>query len=409
MKYYSILLLTTVMEPGGAQKAMLQLARGLRDLGAEVIVVTMYDKGDFVPDFERRFGLPIIDLGMKGSAGRSLFSRGWLIWRGLWRLFWLLRRERVTILQTFTHYSNILGPVLGWLSGVPIRVSSQRNNLAGQPWWLVRADRLVANSWLTHRMVSVSEMTRQYCIGTAGIRAEKVLTIPNGLDPARFADAADQNNASTLRQELGLMVEDLVVTVVARLHPQKGHRDLISAIPAILERVPQAVFLLVGDGELREEIEGMIRKRGLERSVLTLGARHDVPKLLAISDLFVLPSLWEGMPNAVMEAMAAGLPVVATRVDGTPEVVVEGQTGLLVPPGEAPELAAAVVDLLTDAPRREAMGVAGKTRILTEFSLDTSVERFLELYLQLLSERRVRRVPSNTRADHNMPDREDEL
>lgn len=383
------MLLTTLMEPGGAQKAMLQLARGLRDRGAEVIAVTMYDKGGFVPDFERRFGIPIIDLEMKKATGRSPFSSAWSVLRGLWRLYRLLRRERITILQTFTHYSNILGPPIGWLAGVPIRVSSQRNRLAGQPWWLVRADRLVANSRLTHRMVSVSETTRRYSVETVGIRADKILTIPNGLDPASLAEPGVSNDAATLRNELGIADEAMVATVVARLHPQKGHRDLIAAIPAVLKRVPNAVFLLVGDGELRDEIEGAIESQGLSRSVLLLGARNDVPKLLAISDLFVLPSLWEGMPNAVMEAMATGLAVVATRVDGIPEVVVDGETGVLVRAGQPAELAGAISELLVDKGRREAMGMAGRARILAEFSLDVCVERYLDLYRDLLAERRV--------------------
>lgn len=375
-------MLNTLMEAGGAQKAMLQLARGLRDRGHYVVVATMYDKGDFIPKFEQRYGLKIVNLQMKAAEG-SLFAKLWAMVRGLFGLFRLMRRERIEVLQTFSHYSNILGPIVGWLARVPVRVSSQRMSLLNQPRWLLRLDRLVTNSGLVHRMVSVSEMTRRFTMEVEGIRGEKIVTIPNGIDLSAATSQLGEQGRARLREELGLGDGDHIVAVVARLHPQKGHRYLIEALPSILERVPNAVFLFAGDGPLREELEREVERAQVGHAVRMLGARNDVPDLLAISSLFVLPSLWEGMPNAVMEAMAAGLPVVATGVDGTPEVVVHGETGLLVPAKDPESLASAIVALLLDEEKRRAFGVAGRERISQFFSLQNYVDCHETLYKQL--------------------------
>lgn len=380
---YRILILNTLMEAGGAQKAMLQLAQGLRDRGHDVVVATMYDKGGFIPKFEQKYGMPIIDLQMKPAEGNPLV-KALAFARGLFRLTRLMRRERIEVLQTFSHYSNILGPILGLLARVPVRVSSQRMSLLNQPRWLLFLDRLVTNSRLVHRMVSVSEMTRRYTMEVERIRGDKLITIPNGIDVSGFSSQLGEEGRDRLRTELGLGKDDLVVSVVARLHPQKGHRYLIEAIPSILAHVPNAVFLLAGDGALRDELDQAIDRAGVGHAVRLLGARNDVPDLLSISSLFVLPSLWEGMPNAVMEAMAAGLPVVATSVDGTPEVVLDGETGLLVPAKDPGALGSAIIELLLDGEKRRAFGAAGRERISQTFSLQSYVDRHEALYSQLV-------------------------
>lgn len=380
---YRILILNTLMEAGGAQKAMLQLAQGLRDRGHDVVVATMYDKGGFIPKFEQKYGMPIIDLQMKPAEGNPLV-KALAFARGLFRLTRLMRRERIEVLQTFSHYSNILGPILGLLARVPVRVSSQRMSLLNQPRWLLFLDRLVTNSRLVHRMVSVSEMTRRYTMEVERIRGDKLITIPNGIDVSGFSSQLGEEGRDRLRTELGLGKDDLVVSVVARLHPQKGHRYLIEAIPSILAHVPNAVFLLAGDGPLRDELDQAIDRAGVGHAVRLLGARNDVPDLLSISSLFVLPSLWEGMPNAVMEAMAAGLPVVATSVDGTPEVVLDGETGLLVPAKDPGALGSAIIELLLDGEKRRAFGAAGRERISQTFSLQSYVDRHEALYSQLV-------------------------
>jgi len=378
-----IVLLNTQMEPAGAQKAMLELARGLVGTGYQVTVVTMYDKADYVPFFQNRYGLTIVDLGMK-RPGQPLPGRVLsLVW-GLLHLYRLLRSWRPHILQTFSHYSNLVGPVVAWLAGTPIRVSSQRMSLRGAPRWLLWLDRAVANSFLVAKMISVSEATRRFCI-ERGIRPTKIVTIPNGIDPIPYdGSGLSSGRARSLRRELGLTELQPVVITVARLHRQKGHCFLIEAVPRVLNTFPDARFLFVGEGELRAELEAKVVQARLDSAIRFLGVRRDIPQLLAISDIFVLPSLWEGLPNVALEAMAAGVPVVATRVDGTPEVVVDGQTGLLVPPADAAALAEAVCRLLGDEALCRSMAAAAQARVRDVFSQERTLAAYTALYQELV-------------------------
>lgn len=389
-----ILLLNTLMEVGGAQKAIMQLARGLADRGHQVTVATMYDKTGSIPTFEEEFGLPILDLAMNPPA--SHLGKATAMFRGAILLRQVLAEQRVEVIQSFTHYSNILGPIVGWSVGVPVRVTSQRITLDDRSAWLRRADRQISRLGLAHRMVAVSEAVRRYCIEREGLAAERVVTIRNGIDPEPWAHGLEAGAArARTRADVGLDPKQVAVVTAARLAPQKGHMWLLDAVSLLAPRWPQAVFLWVGDGELRDELECKTRKRGLQGRIRFLGTRHDVPTLLKASDLFVLPSLWEGMPNAVLEAMAAGLPVVATAVDGTPEIVQHGVTGWLTPPKNPEALALAIEKALADPARRVEMGEAGRRRIKEEFSLERYVSGFEALYDELLRQASSAGAPSD--------------
>lgn len=378
-----ILLLNTLMELAGAQKAMLELASGLMACGYQVTVATMYDKTGSIAYFERHYGLTIINLDMKSMNASGRLAQGIRLLGGLWRLFCLMRSLQVDIVQTFSHYSNILGTLIACLARVPVRVSSQRMSLKGYPGWLLWVDKTIANSPVVQKMVSVSEGTREFSIREQGIRAEKLVTIHNGIDCASFVKPLP-SCTETLREDLGLGTATQIVATVARLHPQKGHRFLVDAVPLVLRSAPDTHFLFIGDGELHSELAHLLRARGLESHVHLLGARQDIADLLAITDLFVLPSLWEGLPNSVLEAMAAGLPVIATNVDGCPEIVVDGRTGLLIPPADPEALAEAIAELLSDETKRLSMGQAGRRHVATSFSTEASVLAYQNLYQELL-------------------------
>jgi glycosyltransferase involved in cell wall biosynthesis len=381
-----ILLLTTLMEAGGAQKALLQLARGLRQRGHDVTVVTMYDKVGIIPHFERRFGLPIQNLRMKRIAGNRFIATPGAVAGGLWRMYQTMRHGHFDVLQTFCHYSNIIGQPVGALARIPIRVASQRNRLDAVPRIVRVADRLIANSPIPHRMVAVSESNRRYCIETQRIRAEKLLVIENGIDPGDLSPPVPAE-IDRLRAELGVAGPNFVVTMVGRLHPQKDHDCLLRAVAAVAGDLPSMRVLLIGDGRLRDQIAERIAMLGLGARVQLLGERRDVAALLALSDLFVLPSRWEGMPNAVLEAMSASLPVLATRVDGIVDVVQDGKTGVLVQPGDDRALAAELLAFGRDPARRRALGSAGRRRIELAYSLNAFVDGFERLYLSLLQRR----------------------
>ena len=224
----------------------------------------------------------------------------------------------------------------------------RRDNLAGRTWWRL--------GWATRpEVVYTSEADR----ARDGRTPSHV--VPLGIDLDRFGSARP-----------ALEKQRPLVGTVARLAPQKDHRTLVEAA----RLVPEAEFVLVGDGELREELERLAE--GLP--VRFLGARDDVPELLASFDVFALPSLYEGLCLAVIEAQAAGVPVVATPVGGIRETVVDGETGLLVPPGDPPALARAIRRLLEDRPAAEAMATEARRRVRERFSIDRMVEETLALY-----------------------------
>jgi len=377
-EFKTILLLVTQMERAGAQKVALRQARYFHQQGYKVTLCFFYDKYSLLDELRLQEAYSIVDLQAK--VFNQPFRNGLRTIRALWRLYWLLKRQKISVIETLTRYSNVLGIVVAWLAGVPIRVSSQRNTLLGVPNWFLRLDAMIVNSPLVDKMIAVSEQTRHFCIEKERMSPHKIATIPNGVNLAEFEREqwlAGVLNA--LRTELHVPQGTLVITTVARLYPQKGHQYLVEAASIITSIYPNVLFLLIGDGVSRETIEASIRAYNLDRNFRLLGIRSDVPKLLALSDVFVLPSLYEGMPNVVLEAMAARLPVVATNVDGTQAVVVDGETGLLVPKADSDALAQAICKLLEDAGLREYMGQNGYDRVRLQFSEQMMCHRYEEL------------------------------
>jgi glycosyltransferase involved in cell wall biosynthesis len=211
-----------------------------------------------------------------------------------------------------------------------------------------------------------------------------VVVIPNGVDLAA-ADAALAAARPSARTALGLYPSDLAVAFVGRLHRQKGLKQLLGAFFTLLQSHPTAKLLLAGDGPERAGLETAVAGLRLQPFVRFLGALPAPWPLLAAADLFVLPSLWEGMPNALLEAMAAGLPCVATAVGAVPEVAAAGEEALLVPPGDAAPLLRAILELADDPARRRALGARARRRVEERFRIEATVARTEELYDGLLA------------------------
>ncbi len=390
LRDFSVVILVTQMEHAGAQRVALAQAYHLHERGYEVTLCFFYDKGGLLTDIQRQAPFRVVDLEAKSADQPRIINLLSTVC-AVGRLYRLLRRDCIDVVMTFTHYSNVVGILVAWLAGVPVRISSQRNTLLGFPRWFLRADAWLVNSPLVDMMTAVSEMTRSFCIKVEGMAPHKVVTIPNGIDLAGFERQRLPTQAAraSLRGTLDIPEQSRVLITVARLHPQKGHTYLVRAAPYILTVCPDVVFVLAGDGESQKEIEDLINQLGLSRHFRLFGTRGDIPQLLAISDLFVLPSLYEGMPNAVLEAMASQLAVIATRADGNQEIVVHAQTGLLVPKGDPTALAQAVIALLTNEPVRQAMGLAGYTRVRTKFSQEIMLRRHEALIQALLARKQI--------------------
>lgn len=205
----------------------------------------------------------------------------------------------------------------------------------------------------------------------------RLVVIPNGVDIERYAEAVDRE---AVRRSIGVPPDAPMVIVVAKLMTQKGHAVLLDALPRVLAREPALRTVFVGEGDLRGELETRVAAGGMAGSVIFAGNRGDIPQLLAAGDLFVLPSLWEGLPMALLEAMATGMPVVASAVSGTREVIEPGRSGLLVPVGEPEMLADAMLMVLTDPQAAASLGAAARARVEACYSAHIQAQRHAELY-----------------------------
>lgn len=320
----------------------------------------------------REAGVALIGLGRRARVE----PRAWA------RLRRELRSRRVDVLHSHQFASNVWGTVLGRLARTPVVVAHEHTwSYEGQAARKALDRHLVGR--FADAFVAVSREDRRQMIEIEGVRPEVVRYIPNG------APAAPRPSGHDVRAELGIPADAPVVGTVGNLRPQKAFDVLVAAADRLRAEHPGLRVLIAGgDGEAREPVLAEIARRGLEEVVLLLGHRADVPDLLQALDVAVLSSDYEGMPLSLLEYMDAGLPVVSTAVGGVPDVIVEGETGLLVPRRDDAALAAALGALLRDPERRRAMGEAGRARRRTEFDLDTMVRRVEALYEELLAAKR---------------------
>ena len=379
MRTFSILLLGTQMAVGGAQKVLLDQANWFHSHGHRVTVAFFYDRDGLQEKWKSSFPFPIVNLNAF-QKGWGTLQNGLSILRGLWRLWILLQHENFDCIETFTHDSNMLALPLAWAAHIPVRLGSHHGIVAGISPWREKFHAWVVNHGIAQYIVAVSAMTRQKLIDE-GIQAKRIVIIPNGITPIQ----AKGINRAEIRLAVGLGEEDPFLVAVGRLVYSKAHDILIAAMPAVLERFPDAKVGICGDGILRPKLEEQIQSMGLSDSVKLFGHSDNVEKFLTSADVFVMPSLWEGLPIALLEAMSAGLPIVATRVEGVEEVVEEGKHGLLVPVGNINALADAIVQLLADSHLRRAMGIAAKEKVLNFYTSDRMCEKYLELMQKIFA------------------------
>jgi sugar transferase (PEP-CTERM/EpsH1 system associated) len=227
------------------------------------------------------------------------------------------------------------------------------------------------------RMVAVSDQLGRWLVDDVHIRASKVRVLKNGVDAQRFEPCGDR---AARRASHGYAADDIVVGTVGRLDPVKNQAALIEMLEALRATQPRLRLVIAGDGPERNTLARQVDGARLGDRASLLGQRDDIPDVMRTFDIFVLPSLGEGMCNTILEAMAAGLPVVATSVGGNPELVADGVTGTLVPPRDADALASAVTRYAADERLRAEHGAAGRRRVLAEFTLERMAERYMDLY-----------------------------
>lgn len=328
-------------------------------------------KGPLLPVLEAT-GIPVVEFPIRGKIyyPRSL--------RAVLQMARFMRREEVQIVHTQDLYSHIVGVPAALIAQVPVIVTNRLDlghTMKGWHRWALKGF-----SFVLTRAMANSEGVRRMLIEKEKLNPKKIELIYNGVDLDRFGAAIQEVS-------LPLDSEDRPIGIVANLNPVKGHETLLQAAVRVAAVYPAVKFFLIGTGMLRPTLEARVRELGIEKQIVFLGSRRDVPQILSRMEISVLPSLAEGFSNAILESMAAGLPVVATDVGGNREAIIEGETGYLVPSGHPDSLANRILCLLGDRALARQMGEAGRKRIETCFSLERMVKETEQFYDRLLQER----------------------
>jgi glycosyltransferase involved in cell wall biosynthesis len=335
-------------------------------------------------DFTRAHGIePMIVPEMVGQA--TLAPRDAV---ALWRLVRLMRRYRPHIVDTHTAKAGSLGRVAAWMAGVPVIVHTYHGHVLEGYYDPVRTrllrvmERGLAR--LSTRLLVVSRRVGEDLVRLGAVPADKIEVVPLGMDLAPFLDV--DHRRGRLRREFGIPDEAPIVAIVSRIFAIKNHALFIDAAARVLRELPDVRFLIVGDGILRPAIEQQAARLGIQQNVIFTGWRRDLAEIYADTTILVVSSNNEGTPVSAIEAMASAVPVVATRVGGLPDLIRDGETGVLVPPRSIAALSDALVALLKDPSERRRLGTAARADAVARFSVDRLIEDTTRLYDRLLSE-----------------------
>ena len=364
-----VMFLSTSMGMGGADKQLLSAAQLMHAQGHDVCIVSLTELGPMGLE-ARSQGIRTESLDMRRGVPDP---------RGMIRLIRLVRAWKPDVLHSHMVHANLMARAVRLFARVPVIVSTIHNIYEGGPLWM--AAYRVSNGLVDH-MTIISEAAADRFVKERIVPRELLTCVPNGVDTERFRQVTPETRQA-LRSSIG--VDDRFVWLaVGRFEIAKDYPNMLHAFAQVCQRDSNAVLLLVGHGSLQQETESLAQSLGLGDRIRFLGVRSDVPEVMAAADGYVMSSAWEGMPIALLEAGAAGLPIVATRVGGNHEVVRDGESGFLVPPRDAAALGQAMLRLMEQAPeRRRDMGERGREHVRVHYGLGRVVERWQDLYRQV--------------------------
>jgi glycosyltransferase involved in cell wall biosynthesis len=376
MKVIHIIKITRI---AGAENHLLTLLAGLRarDIDAQIIMLTESAKPmtDFIAAAQQR-EIPIQRVIIRRAVDPSLITL----------LRDLLRESKPDIVHTHLQHADLHGIIAARLAKVPVIVTSRHNDNAFRRRPMIKQVNHIL--WrLVDAGIAISNSIGRFAIEVEGAAAHKVHTIYYGL--SFKSDPAERDSArQAVRRELGIDKNELIVGIVCRLIEQKGVEHGLQAFSQVARNFPSARLVIVGDGPLRRSLEALVKSLGLQGRVQFLGWRGDVPRLMAALDVLLVPSLWEGFGLVILEAMAQRVPAIGSDVSAIPEIIIQGETGLLVPPEDIDRLTEALTLLLGDHALRQHMGLLAEDRLETNFSESRMVDQTVALYDRRLANRK---------------------
>lgn len=372
---FRVLHVVRSLEIGGLERLVCDLVSESRNCQSAVVCLTQI--GTLGESLNSR-GFPVTEIGFENRKCRTIRA-----------LCGQIKAFRPNIVHCHNMLAHFYGSICARLCGISTVVFSKHGTYFPAS---SMTDRLNLRLLRYSQTVAVSEQIEKLCAAKIRNPRYPILYIPNGLSAAPFKSLPGKQEA---RLRLGWAEQSFIAGVVARLSPGKGHFVLLEAFKEFGRQAPDTELAIIGDGEEFSRLQQAIVESGLEKRIHLLGARNDVPNLLAALDVFTLPSFDEGIPMTILEAMAARLPVVATDVGGIPQVVVDGETGLLIPPNSPKDLADALFAIYSEPERSRQMGMAGRKRFEEQFDSSKMVQNYEKLYSELLRSRndsnRVRR------------------
>lgn len=352
---------------GGLQQVVVNICKSINREKFDVSVLCLRALGAYVPAVEK-IGVKVHSIP-KNRAAVDYFS--------FLKVAKVFRREKVEIIHTHNTQPLIDGTLGALLAGVKTIVHTDHARAFPDKRRYMFAERCMAQ--LVYKIVGVSDHTTANLRRYERIPLKKLITIPNGIDGRKYQVSIDKKRK---RKELGILHKGPIIGLGVRIVEQKGIIYLLQAMPVILKRFPDLSLVLAGDGPLVEDLKQVARELNISNHVFFIGSRLDMPELLKLFDLYVLPSLWEGLPMVLLEAMAAGCPIVATDVGGNAQAITDGSNGLLLKPAEPDALSSAIISVLLDGAKRKRFAEVGLKRFQDSFSADTMTKQYEQIYLR---------------------------
>lgn len=359
----TILHLIETSGPGGAEKMLISMVEGL-DKGKYKSIVCLLKEGWLYTQLQKS-GTETIVIPQVRTAD----------FRWIRRVAHFIRTREVDLMHAHEFVMNTYSSLISFLTGVPCIATVHGKNYYPEKWRRIAAYRFVSK---TSKMVAVSEDIKRFLIDRVHIKGERITTVWNGIELSSYRP--DDKIRGKMRSALGIDEQQPVIGCVGNLYPVKAHTYLLQALAVVRESFPNIRLLLIGRGKLLSTLKIESVDLDVEDNVLFLGFREDVCALLQAIDIFVLPSISEGLPLSILEAMAARRPVLATNVGGIPEAITDGETGLLVPPRDSQVLAEKILLLLENADLSRRLVESAEHSVISSFSAENMVRRYEELY-----------------------------